>query len=251
MDRLTPEQIAAYEKVTDLANGNPLPWGSGPAPDGHRQEGRRAVGRQFLGLEPRPHQHQDERDHDRAVPRQGDAALPHPRRQQHNVWGNLWTNDQIVRYDPTAQKWTTFELPVRGTEIRHITIDERSGRDQGDRAGLPHQPDGRDDACAAKPTSRSPFPDAAMQPYHIHIDNSSNVWGNLWTNDQIVKYDPTVQTWTTFELPVRGTEIRHITIDERSGRTKIIVPVYRTNQMGVMTLRTDADIAALKAQAAK
>ena len=29
----------------------------------------------------------------------------------------------------------------------------------------------------------------------------------------------------------------------------MIVPVYRTNQMGVMTLRTEADIAALKTQA--
>src|SRR5262249_39266864 len=26
MDKLTPEQIAAYDKVTDLSNGNPLPW---------------------------------------------------------------------------------------------------------------------------------------------------------------------------------------------------------------------------------
>jgi hypothetical protein len=29
------------------------------------------------------------------------------------------------------------------------------------------------------------------------------------------------------------------------------MPVYRTNQMGVMTLRSEADIAALKAQAAR
>jgi hypothetical protein len=50
-------------------------------------------------------------------------------------------------------------------------------------------------------------------------------------------------------LPVRGTEIRHIALDERSGTTKVILPVYRTNQMGVMTLRSEADLAALKAQA--
>jgi hypothetical protein len=50
---------------------------------------------------------------------------------------------------------------------------------------------------------------------------------------------------------VRGTEIRHIAVDERSGATKIIVPVYRTNQMGVMTLRSEADLAALKAQAGR
>jgi streptogramin lyase len=90
-----------------------------------------------------------------------------------------------------------------------------------------------------------------MQPYHIDVDSKHNVWGNLWTNDQIIKYDPGTAKWTTFELPVRGTEIRHIAVDERSGVTKVIVPVYRTNQMGVMTLRSDADIAALKAQAAQ
>jgi hypothetical protein len=54
-----------------------------------------------------------------------------------------------------------------------------------------------------------------------------------------------------FELPVRGTEIRHVSLLERDGKTQVIVPVYRSSQMGVMTLRSDAEIAALKTQAAK
>jgi hypothetical protein len=36
---------------------------------------------------------------------------------------------------------------------------------------------------------------------------------------------------------------------ERDGVTKVIVPVYRSSHMGVMTLRSEADIAALKAKA--
>src|SRR6185436_7315889 len=97
-----------------------------------------------------------------------------------------------------------------------------------------------------------PLPDpTSMQPYHLVVDKNHNVWGNLWTNDQILKYDPASSKWTIFELPVRGTEIRHISLDERDGVTKVILPVYRTNQMGVMTLRSAADLAALKAQAGR
>jgi streptogramin lyase len=95
-----------------------------------------------------------------------------------------------------------------------------------------------------------PFPDRAMQPYHISVDTKHNVWGNLWTNDQIFKYEPDTKKWTMFELPVRGTEMRHLTVDERSGVLKVSMPVYRTNQMGVMTTRSDADIAKLKQQVA-
>jgi len=94
-----------------------------------------------------------------------------------------------------------------------------------------------------------PFPSTTMQPYHIAVDQSHNVWGNLWTSDQIVKYDPAANKWTTFELPVRGTEIRHVAINEGNGKTQVIMPVYRTSQMGVMTLRSEAELAALKAQA--
>jgi len=159
MDKLTPEQLAAYEKVTDLANGNPLPWGQGP----------RRMG----------------------TDKNADV-----------LWvGNSW-GSSLARID---------------TKTNATTI--------------------------------VPFPDKAMQPYHIDVDSKHNVWGNLWTNDQIVKYDPSTAKWTSFELPVRGTEIRHIAVDQRSGKTKVIVPVYRTNQMGVMTLRSEAELAALKTQA--
>jgi len=94
-----------------------------------------------------------------------------------------------------------------------------------------------------------PFPDKTMQPYHIAVDSNHNVWANLWTSDHIAKYDPNAGKWTTFDLPVRGTEIRHVSLLEQNGKTKVVVPVYRSSQMGVLTLRSEAEIAALKAQA--
>jgi streptogramin lyase len=98
-------------------------------------------------------------------------------------------------------------------------------------------------------TSIIPFPDKTYQPYHIAVDKNHNVWGNLWTADRVAKYDPSKGEWTMFDLPVRGTEIRHVSLLERDGVTKVIVPIYRDSKMGVMTLRSEADIAALKAKA--
>jgi streptogramin lyase len=94
-----------------------------------------------------------------------------------------------------------------------------------------------------------PLPDKTMQPYHIAVDSQHNAWGNLWTSDQIFKFDPGANRWTLFELPVHGTEIRHISLLERGGTLNVIVPVYRSSQMGVMTPRSASEIAALKAQA--
>jgi streptogramin lyase len=161
MDKISPEQLAAYDKVTDLANGNPLPWGQGP----------------------------------RRMGTDKNADL---------LWvGNSW-GSSFARID---------------TKTNTVTM--------------------------------VPFPDKAMQAYHIHVDSKHNVWGNLWTNDQVVKYDPTAQKWTLFEMPVRGSESRHVSVYERNGTTQVVLPTYRSHQMFVLTLRSDADIAAVKAQAAR
>jgi streptogramin lyase len=98
-------------------------------------------------------------------------------------------------------------------------------------------------------TTIVPLPDPAMQAYHIVVDSKHHVWGNLWTSDRIVRLDPATSTWTVFDLPVRGTEIRHIALLERGDRISVVMPVYRTSQMGVLTLRSDAELAALKAKA--
>ena len=98
-------------------------------------------------------------------------------------------------------------------------------------------------------TTIVPLPDPTMQAYHIAVDSRHRVWGNLWTSDRIVRYDPAAKAWTVFDLPVRGTEIRHISLLERGERISAVVPVYRTSQMGVLTLRSEAELAALKAKA--
>jgi streptogramin lyase len=94
-----------------------------------------------------------------------------------------------------------------------------------------------------------PMPDPTMQAYHIAVDSRHNLWGNLWTSDRLFKFDPSANKWTMFELPVHGTEIRHISLLERDGRLQVIVPVYRSSQIGVMTLRTEAELTALKRDA--
>jgi virginiamycin B lyase len=97
-----------------------------------------------------------------------------------------------------------------------------------------------------------PFPDPAYQPYHIAVDKEHNVWANMWTTDRLAKYNPSIGEFTFFDMPVRGTEIRHVSLLELPGQdTKVTVPLYRDSKMGAMTLRTEAEIAALKAQASK
>ena len=49
------------------------------------------------------------------------------------------------------------------------------------------------------------------------------------------EFDPAANKWTMFDLPVHGTEIRHISLLERDGKMQVVVPVYRSSQMGVMT----------------
>ncbi len=98
-------------------------------------------------------------------------------------------------------------------------------------------------------TTIVPLPDPTMQAYHIAVDSKHNVWGNLWTSDRIVRFNPGKNAWTVFDLPVRGTEIRHISLLERDGKVFVVMPVYRTSQMGVMTVRGEAELASLRAKA--
>ncbi len=91
-----------------------------------------------------------------------------------------------------------------------------------------------------------------QQPYHVAVDSSHDAWTNLWGADRVMRYDPKTNKWTAFDLPTRGAEPRYISLLERSGQDmQVVVPYFRARKVAVMTLRSEAEIAALKQQTAK
>ncbi len=90
-----------------------------------------------------------------------------------------------------------------------------------------------------------------LQPYHVAVDSKHNPWTNVWMTDQVARYNVATETWTTFDLPTRGSEIRYVSLEERNGTTQVVLPSFRTRKVSVMTLRSEADLAALKEQAAR
>jgi streptogramin lyase len=98
-------------------------------------------------------------------------------------------------------------------------------------------------------TTYVPLP-AGQQPYHVAVDKSHNAWTNVWGADRVLRYDPKTSTWTAFDLPTRGAEPRYVSLLERDGAPmQVVLPYFRARKVAVMTMRSEADIAALKAQA--
>jgi streptogramin lyase len=100
-------------------------------------------------------------------------------------------------------------------------------------------------------TTYVPLPDR-QQPYHVAVDNSHNAWTNLWGADRVLRYDPKTSTWTAFDLPTRGAEPRYVSLLERDGAPmQVVLPYFRARKVAVMTLRSEQDLQALKAQAGR
>jgi len=93
-----------------------------------------------------------------------------------------------------------------------------------------------------------PLP-GAQQPYHAVVDAGHNVWTNAWMTDQVLRYDPAAKSWTAFDMPTRGSEARYVSLLERDGRMQVVLPYFRARKVAVMSFRSEADLAALKAQA--
>jgi streptogramin lyase len=100
-------------------------------------------------------------------------------------------------------------------------------------------------------TTYVPLP-AGQQPYHVAVDHSHNAWSNLWGADRVIRYDPSTRSWTAFDLPTRGAEPRYVSLLEREGAPmQVVLPYFRARKVAVMTLRSEADLTALKAQAGR
>jgi streptogramin lyase len=94
-----------------------------------------------------------------------------------------------------------------------------------------------------------PLPDPDNQhPYHAAVDRNHNVWINMMNAEQVLRYEPQSGKWTAFDLPTLGAETRYLSLDERDGALRVVLPYSRTMKVAVMTFRSEAELAALKAR---
>ena len=97
-------------------------------------------------------------------------------------------------------------------------------------------------------TTTIPLP-PNTKPYQVAVDVNHNAWLNVWMSDVVLRYDPKANSFATFDLPTRGTEARYVSLYEKDGQMKVVLPSYRTRKVAVMSFRSEADMAAAKAQA--
>jgi streptogramin lyase len=119
MARATAADNAFYETYGPRDIGTPFPWSQGPRRMGiDRENGILWVANSWSGtlgridtktmqttLIPFPNTFTEQPYH----------AVPD---KHQNVWAPLWTTDQIAKYDSKSSRWTMFDLPTRGTEVR-------------------------------------------------------------------------------------------------------------------------------------
>lgn len=191
-----------------------------------------------------------------------------------NGWWAEMTIDTVDKGDAQSGKSIELKLPPVAEEMQRVTPEQRAVYDkfvpadfntavpwaQGPRRmGADKNADvlwvgnsygarlARIDTHTMQ-TTFVPLP-GMNAPYHVAVDSHHDAWLNIWMTDKVLRYDPASATWTTFELPSRGTEARYISLLEKDGQMQVVVPYSRTSKVAVMSFRSEADLAALKAAA--
>ena len=135
-DRVSPAAMALYEKAIAPDFNSPFPWNQGPRRMGTDKNGDVLwVGNSWGGNLAKINIKTSAVSY---------VPLPNPRANlpyhvtvdsKHNAWTNLWATDQVARLDPASGKWTLFEMPTRGGEVRYVSTLET---DKGMKVVLPY-----------------------------------------------------------------------------------------------------------------
>ena len=90
-----------------------------------------------------------------------------------------------------------------------------------------------------------PLPFKGMHPYSAVVNDEHMVYTNVSSDDSVAKFDPATSEWTIYPLPSRGSEVRHIAVDARTG--DIWVPYATTSRIARLQFRTADELQAQRA----
>jgi len=100
----------------------------------------------------------------------------------------------------------------------------------------------RIDAKTREITAEYPMPHKYSRPYGVVVDNEHNVWINMLNTDMIAKFNPATKKFTEFQMPSRGTDIRHMAFDYTTNPMTIYLPYNRSNKVARIQFRKASDM---------
>jgi len=89
-----------------------------------------------------------------------------------------------------------------------------------------------------------PLPFKGMHPYSAVVNKDHMVYTNVSNDDSVARFDPKTGRWTIYLLPSRGSEVRHIALDDRSG--DVWVPYANTSRIARLQFRTEQQLQTMK-----
>jgi virginiamycin B lyase len=85
-------------------------------------------------------------------------------------------------------------------------------------------------------------PQKYSRPYGLIVDNDHNVWINMLNTDMITKFNPTTKTFIQYQMPSRGTDIRHLVFDYITNPPELYMPYNRSNKVARIQFRKPGDM---------
>jgi virginiamycin B lyase len=181
-----------------------------------------------------------------------------------NVWATNPGLDRLLKIDSRTGKVTVVNLePLQMAEVTEVDRQRRrtvrasqNSAPPGHKAPrrLAADPNGdviwvalyTADRLARVDTKTNevkeyPLPTPYSSPYATAVDKNGIVWINTMNHDVLTKFDPKTERFTEYTLPTRGTEIRHVQIDNSTNPPTVWAPYNRTNKVVRIQFRTTAN----------
>ncbi|HEX2078140.1 MAG TPA: hypothetical protein VHG08_10540 [Longimicrobium sp.] len=148
--------------------------------------------------------------------RAGNGPIPYDLRigPDGAVWGTELHGNRLIRFDPRAERFRTWDLPTPHSGPRRMDVAADGG------VWIAQYAAGkvaRFDPRAERFTEHA-LPDPNALPYIVRVDDArGRVWVGTGAGDRIYRLDTRTGAWTAHPLPAPGALIRHMALDPRTG----------------------------------